>query len=247
MKKIVNEVFVVNQPRKSIMSIVFVGKPSYPVPEEIHDKLYTIAQETDLFFIFHNSSESGINPDKFCNLYSGCGWMISGGTLSQTFLKSMEYSSEIFKCHSAFLVFNDLLELPNPAQTIEKAMTMNLEGIESAVFVPRRLKSEEMFKIYSKPEPKKLESVFGATTEDGLDKKYSIWTSESKALLIKRKMLDSFKGLGDEYINSFSWDDIRYFIASATKRALIGIIESEIETIDIKANGSEGKKSKVSK
>ena len=229
MKKEINEVYIVNQPKKSILSIVFIGKNEYPLPKDIHDRLYDLSGVSDLFFIFHNGGNRGINEDKFCNLYSGCGWIIAGDVLPQTFLKVGEYSSNIFKCHTGFLVISSIYDIPGIKEIEERIVSINSGGLVEPIFKERRLGSDEMYKIYNSPTD--IGSFLNKTP--GNDKKYSSWTSESSIIFLRPDILEKLKTLGEDYNKTFTWTDIRYFIASGVKRLMIGNTSCDIGDLEI--------------
>lgn len=229
MKKAKNEVYIVNQPRKSIMSVVFIEKNEYPLPEKIHDRLYSLSELSDLFFVFHGEGNKGINEDKFCNLYSACGWIISGGNLPETFLKVGSYSNNIFKTHTGFLVFYSVFDIPDIDGISENITSVNSGGLVQPIFKERRLGTDEIYKIYNSPAD--IGSLLNKT--DGLDKKYSIWTSDSNLIFLRPDMFNKLETLGEDYIKSFSWSDIRYFIASGTKRLLIGNTNANLGDLEI--------------
>ncbi len=228
MKKERNEVFVINQPQKALMSIVLIGKNEYPLSEKIHNRLYELSCISDLFFIFHDEGNRGINEDKFCNLYSACGWMIVNDSLPDTFIRAGKYGNEIFKKAAGYLVVSDVYSLPDIAtDTIQK---INSSGLLQPIFKERRLGTDEFYQIYNSPAD--IVSKLTRPT-DGLDKKYSIWTSDSDIIFLRPDTFVKFETLPAEYIRSFSWSDIRYFIASAVKKLLIGNTNSDISDLDI--------------
>jgi hypothetical protein len=228
MKKERNEVYVVNQPQKALMSIVLIGKNEYPLSERIHNRLYELSCISDLFFIFHGEGNRGINEDKFCNLYSACGWMISRDSLPETFIRAGKYGNEIFKTPAGYLVVPDVYDLPDIAADI--IQKINASGLVQPIFKERRLGTDEFYQIYNSPAD--IVSKLTRPT-DGLDKKYSIWTSESNTIFLRPDTFGKFETLPAEYIKSFSWSDIRYFIASAVKKLLIGNTNSNVEDLDL--------------
>lgn len=229
MKKETNEVYIVNQPKKSILSIIFVGKNEYPFSESIHNRLYDLSEISDLFFIFHNGGNHGINEDKFCNLYSGCGWTISSSCLPETFLKIGKYSINIFKSHTGFLILNSVYNVPNIKDIENNILSINSGGLVEPIFKERRLTSDEFYKIYNNPGD--IGSILSRTSK--LDKKYSIWTSDSDIIFLRPDTFNRLETLGSEYFESFSWTDIRYFIASGIKRLMIGNTNCDIKDLEI--------------
>ena len=237
MKNNINEIYVVNQPRKPLLSVVFVSKPEYPLPQDIHDELYLLSEETDIIFVFHSDAVKGINPDKFCNLYSGCGWILAD-SIVDSFIKTIEYSENIFKSHGGVLIYNDVYKISKTNEITRKSNELLRGGISSPVFVPRRLSSEEIYDIYkitdSGTAVSRMLGSIGKKEEDVNDRKYSIWTSNSDAIYMKldvaSKILCTAK---EDYTKTFTWEDIRYFIASTVQRARVNVINSEVDDLDI--------------
>ena len=154
--------------------------------------------------------------------------MIAGDSLAESFIRVGKYGNEIFKAAAGYLVISDVYNLPNiPIENIQK---INASGLLQPIFKERRLGTDEFYQIYNSPAD--IVSKLTRPT-DGLDKKYSIWTSDSDIIFLRPDIFGKFETLPAEYIRSFSWSDIRYFIASAVKKLLIGNTNSDISDLDI--------------
>ena len=232
MKTKENEAYVVNQPTHAILSIIFIGSDLYPLSKNIHDNLYNLSQISDLFFVFHKSGMSGINPDKFCNLYSACGWTYSSSSLVDTFLFVGQYDMNIFKNHSGYLVFNTIQSIPAISEEDKtKIQGINSSGTVDPILEMTRLTSDELYRIYSTPSDI---SSWITRPVNRNDRKYSIWSSPSRIIFFRPSLFSKFFTTTKEYNDSFSWDDIRYYIASAIKMLGLTNINSEILTVDFK-------------
>ena len=226
MKRNTNEVFVVNQPSHSILSIVFVNNSKYPLSEESHNRLYELSKFSDLFFVFKSWSKE-INLDKFSNLYSGCAWIVADGSLVETFLKVGLYSTSIFKCHTGTLVFpdiNDLVEITEKESG--RIQAVNMSSMSDPILKLSRLTAAELFDIYKTPK-----TLLGKDSNSG---KYTIWKNESKIVFFRPSLFNKFSDtLSDEYIRSFSWSDIGYFIASGIRRLGLETTEADITNLEV--------------
>lgn len=230
MKKInLDEVYVLNSPKKAIMSFVVVNN-KFPLSEPEHDRLYKLSCISDIFFIFINGCN--INPEKFSSLYSGCCYIMSSENLTRSLLRAEEYSYEIFNTdgfsHVGYIITTvDLL----PEINGEKIVSITSGITTSPIYKSRRLKSEEMYEIYSKKP--------GFLQREDYDRMYTIWTSESNMIFLRERHLRLMVGLSNKYIDSFSWNDPRYFTASSLKYLGISNIEEDILNLDV--NDTTGK------
>ena len=235
MKKIkTDSVFVVEQPKRSGTALIFVDNEGPLSPGE-HDRLFKLSEVANLFFVF-GKVVGKMNPDKFTKIYGGSAWIISGGNLPRTYLMAGEYAATIFK--SVGILFVNLREIPEINTT---KLTEIFGSVNWPIYTARRLGPDEMYKIYA-PDIKK--SGFLGTEEDQR-KEYSTWTSESPIIYVRPNLITQLKELPEDYIDSFTWDDIRYFLASGIQYLEADHIDSEIMDLDIKnlkENDSEGKK-----
>lgn len=219
MKRIEKEesgMFVVNQPDHAIMSIVFVGANEYPLSETIHDNLYELSKLSDIVFIFHKDGAKGINKDRFCNLYSGCAWTEASKSIVKSLLFVGEYDRNIFQNHVGYLIFSDIRTIPHISEeNKKKVLSIVSSSVSDPILSLDRLTAEELCAIYS--EPSDISSWIARPINKN-DKKYTIWKSSSDIIFLRPGTVSEFSTLSTEYKDSFSWDDIRYFIASAVKR-----------------------------
>ena len=227
-----DEVYILHQPKHSIISLVLVNKKEFPLTEQEHESLDKLLSFSDVFFIFPSYAK-GIKKEKFTSLYEGCGWIEESAGLPETYLHAILYSLEIFECHVGFCIsrITDLKpELINPQLTI----TVTASSINSPIFKIRKLTSPEFYDIY-----KDTNSGIFKSSRDNSNM-YSSYTSESPILYFKRSNLGdiiNFWRAGEDkikYINSFTLADPRYFFASICKFLEVKTIDSEIYDLDVR-------------
>lgn len=224
-----DEIYILHQPKHSVISIVLIDS-EFPVPQEQHESLGKLLRFSDLFFVFPKSVK-GIGKEKFTNLYEGCGWIEEGPGISETYLRTILYSLEIFECHVGFCILrlSDLkLDIIDP----EKIISITGSSISSPIFKTRKLTSQEFYDIY-----KETNTGIFKPSQDSFNM-YASYTSGSPILYFKRSsigiIIDFWRSSEDNnYIKSFTFQDPRYFFASVCKFLGISTIDSEIYGLDI--------------
>lgn len=116
MKK--DNVFVINQPKHAILSVVLVMN-DYPIPQEVHKGIDRLCGYSDVAFIF--SGAANINKEKFASLYEACLWIDSDYSIPDTVFKVLEYDTEIFKSHPGYVILNsnDIKDVDNSKKIID--------------------------------------------------------------------------------------------------------------------------------
>ena len=227
-----DEVYVVNQPKHSLISIVMVDNlKEDPLRESIHERLFKLSEVSDLFIIFKDVE--GIDPDKFAKLYTACAWIVKdmARTEVQTFLKALEYSVVVFNSHAGYLAFEaekikDVYEVDN-----EQLEEINASGLNWPIFKAQRLDADEMHRIYTINEERGFfRNIFGTDEER---REYTTWKMTSSIAFFRPWLVPRFMDLNEDYINSFTWKDIKYFLASACEYLGIKRIEADIFSLDI--------------
>ena len=209
-----DEVYVVNQPKHAIMSLIFVEPKKKDRYEanfmcSNHDNVLRLAENTDVMFIFKNID--GIDPDVFSKVYGACAWIVSEKNLARTFIKAIAYSIIIFKRLSGFLTIDvaDKLERLSIDQLNEIAGS----AATRPIFAARQLDSDEMFEIYRKDDTPRPWWTWGQNS--GPTREYTTWKMTTNAAFFRPSLFEKLDSLSDEYVDSFTWDHIRYFLASA--------------------------------
>ena len=235
-----NEVYVVNQPKHAIMTLIFID-PQKEITNDRHDLLLRYTENTDVMFIFKNIK--GINPDAFTKVYSGCSWIVSDKILTRTFIKAITYSIIIFKEVVGFLTFDlsdfrvrwpnngdgDLLDIPKLRQIASST-------ISCPIFEASHLDSSEMREIYSTEgkyvDTGKLNFPWKRPIEKR--REYTTWKKTSFTAFFRPSLFEKFNTLSDDYIDSFTWDNIKYFLASSCE--YLGIKRLGYEVFNLNVN-----------
>lgn len=223
-----DEVYVVNQPKHSLISVVLVDRLNYPVRDITHNRLFKLSEISDLFIVFKDAR--GIDPDKFAKLYTACAWIVKDvvKTEVETFLKALEYSMVIFDSHAGYLTF-ELDCLPDMSNM--KLEEIVASGINWPIFEAKRLSANEMHDIYEVEEDRSLfQKLFN--TDDGR-REYTTWKMTSYVAFFRPWLIPRFMDLSEDYIRSFTWGDIKYFMASACEYLGVNRIDSDIYDLDI--------------
>lgn len=253
--------YVVNQPRHPMLSIVLMDYDHYPLPDNIHAGLCKLSEISDIIFIFSDShfDNSEINKEKITTLYQACGVIDSSGNLPRTIFKTLQYDKEIFGKHIGVTVSRcqDLLEsTPKLFENLEK---INQSRVIKPVFKIRRLSSTELYNFYYTPAERKkkwrcvydeclyfyhrhiIQSVTfpWARVEvpdptDYIDCRYCTWGSNSSVLYFRNTTIGIFLEKPDwEFIDTFTDPDPRYLFAGLVKANGIECLDYNIEDLDI--------------
>lgn len=227
-----DEIYILHQPKHSIISLVLIDKKEFPLLDSEHDSISKLLEFSDVFFIFPRYAR-GIQKEKFTSLYEGCGWIEEGVEgLIDTYLHTILYCLEIFERHIGFCIsrISDLRpEIIDPS----KIINLTSSNIVSPVFETRKLDSLEFYDIY-----KESNSGIFKPSKDSSNM-YASYTSGSPILYFKRSnlgiLVNFWKSASkdNKYIRSFTLSDPRYFFASVCKFLEISTINSDIHSLDI--------------
>lgn len=256
-----NEIYIVSQPKRLILSILVVDMPlTEPLPDSIHYKLGRLVDFSDVFFIFsepHFKEQRMVDKIKFTSLYQGCGFIDTKTTsIGNELIKVLQYEKEIFeetKNHLGITIGKlsdvDKYEMTN-FTTLRDSIIPN---IGRPIFTLRRLTSSEFFKIYELKDLSILNTGFGKIfstivnallTRRGLytDKvgMYCTWHSESPFIYMPKTALNSilqYKKLDEtgfnSWVNTFVTIDPRFMMASLFNYIGIDILNLEIEQVKV--------------
>lgn len=225
-----DEIYVLNQPKHSIISLVLVDRKEFPLPDSEHESISKLHEFSDVFFIFPKDIK-GIRKDKFTSLYEGCGWTEEDTNLPETFLHAILYSFEIFECHVGFCI-SRLSDLKPEIIDGPKIVTLTASNLGSQIFKTRKLGSQEFYDIYK-------ETNLGILKRrSDFSNMYASYTSESPILYFKRSglgvVIDFWRASEDnKYVRSFTLNDPRYFFASVCKYLGIKTIDSDVHDLNV--------------
>jgi hypothetical protein len=228
-----NAVYVLKQPEHSIATIVFVEGE---LTEKVHNNLDKLRTISDLIFIFSDTFDitKKIDCKKFSSLYLSNAYIV-GQNLTSPFIEILKYCQNIFKNQFAYLI-TDTMKLDNidiSDNILEKAQNITLSDISNPILTKTRLSVYELMEIYVKPTKK--------IWYKGNDcRANSTYRSTSKLMYIKNHTITNLLNLlqgEDEYIETFTEQDISYFLVSALDKFNIGVLNNDIETIEF--NGQD--------
>lgn len=235
--------YVINQPKKSTVSIIIVDKVDKK-SEVLRKSLDTLCEATDVIFIFSSifPETKFINPKKFTTLYNGCTWVYSEDLYS-TLIRTLRYTLNIFDNHIGFcfLRTSDLIEESLNKKFKDNVLKLNGSSIISPIFELRRLNSEELGEIYSNVEINErnfLGSLFKKRNllEEDIDNIYTTHISTTRIMYLKRitvyNIINYLDGLDYDYIGTFKYYDFHYFLASLLVKMGTTIIDNNIETVE---------------
>lgn len=236
MEKIkVNEVYVVNQPKHAIMTFAFID-PKKDLMEGCHELLLKLSENTDIMFIF--KSVDGINPDAFAKVYGACAWIISDKILAKTYIKAISYAIIIFKDLVGFLTLDNCSGFNNYGDKAYFDMTLLKEIAASAlsypIFEATHLNSSEMYEIYKtggNGSNKKFPNFPWSREEKR--REYTTWKMTSRTAFFRPSLFEKLSTLSEDYIESFTWDNIKYFLASACEYLGVKRINHEIFELNV--------------
>jgi hypothetical protein len=239
MKEKENEFIILEQPGKSILSIILVDG-DFPMSEESHAGIERLREVSDIFFIIPESSSRNLVARNFGSLYQGLGYIVGGKgiTNSELLMKTFEYDKEIFGNHILVLItqLSDFSKLGG-----ERLQGIAASSLVKPIMKTRRLTSQEFYEIYKAREEKIIYKYLPIIHEGSSERIYTTHIGITPEILLRpasiQKILEfwekeddkGFTGVG--YVCSFTQPDLRYFMASLLKRMRLGILEVEPETL----------------
>ena len=257
-----DEMYVVNQPKHLLLSVVLMDYEKYPLPDDIHNGLCELSEISDMIFIFSDNhfDNSGIHKSKITSLYQGCAFIDSSGKLPRTFFKALLYDKEIFSKHlgTSIIRCQDLsncLDIKN--KLFENLIKVNQSKVNKPIFNIYRLSSNDIYNFYKDENDTKETHTYHSTLnmfENSLlyllslkdydkfevDCRYCTWGSKSRVIYFRNTTINLFleqmiKSEEDFYkfIDTFTDKDIRFLFAGLSKKFGIGCINHNIEDLDI--------------
>lgn len=256
MKK--DEIYVLEQPKHLIQSVVVVDINEFPISEKIHENLEKLVNISDVIFIFsefHFPEQEKIVKRKFSSLYQASAYINSSGEiLGDAIFKALLYSREIFDSHISYTI--------SKLSDLEKAKDLDFDGlmkitgstILKPVYKERKLTSTELYNNYRLPEieiksrhTNYIEFIkwylFGNSEPiipiNLFNRMYSNWYSDSPFMYYRVGTIKMFceKYLNDPEFNarisSFDESDPKYLFASITKSMGIEVLSLNIEDVKI--------------
>lgn len=244
-KKVTNmekdEMYVVNQPRKSIVSLVLFDEN---ITDEIHENIIKLNEISDVIFIFSREYKR-IDKNKLTSLYNGCAWIESYDNLGFTFFKVLDYCVQIFRMHNSFLLINMNNLVGIGDKFFDNIKSVNSSSITKPIFKLRQLSAGDYKQIYTRKEisedsfldkVRRFFGVYDELEEENEDNMFCSYTSDSVALVYFRPTILKMIEFNSENVYSELFDnmsDCRYLFASMTKYLNLDIIDCSIENLAI--------------
>lgn len=145
------EVYVINQPKHTLLSIIVVNSNIYDL---IHNNFYNLSKVSDIIFLFsdfYNNDQRRINKEKFTSLYQACGFIdCPGSDINSYLFKMLSYSKEIFNKHVGYLITETslLTGIEINDEFNNKLLEITGSSIIKPIFKIRRSTNSELKKIY---------------------------------------------------------------------------------------------------
>ena len=229
-----DEIYVVNQPKHSILSVILFDeeKTKFPLSDNLHENIFKLAEISDLFFVFKGKYyENTADLDKFTSLYGATAWINTISLVTPALMKVLQYARDIFNQHTAYTICNsfNLDEIKDINQYKDKIMKVTMSDTTWPILKITRLNSFEMYDIYMRENVNKnwLENwynEFWNNIKNPRNNKYTTFKSESNIIYLKNitinkivELWENEGGYWHEWINTFTWNDPRYLIASLLK------------------------------
>jgi hypothetical protein len=238
MKKVkTNEVYVVNQPKHAIMTFMFID-PKEELLYSCHELILKFSENTDVIFIFKNIN--GIDPDAFAKVYGGCSWIVSDKNLTKTFIKTLTYAIIIFKDPVGFLTFDIADYRLNCYYSVNSMEISKLEQVAASsiswpIFEASHLSGDEMYEIYSRNNKSEDNNFISFPWTKPVEKRreYTTWKMTSFTAFFRPSLFEKLNTLSDDYIESFTWNNIKYFLASACEYLGMKRINYDIFSLNV--------------
>ena len=248
-------VYVLEQPKHSIVTVVLVNSAKLPLSNTAHLNIDSLREISDLFFVFSDKFETrDVDIPKFANLYGACSYICgSGEILGNPIFTALAYCDSVFQKHYAYLITDSdkLTKCGFLQSKIPSFQGLALMGIQKPVFKIERLGPEELGEIYTIPLGAKEKSPwwkFWETNEKGTeyyDPQDRIWSthkSPSKILFFKAPVIKAMIGTYgkkefNDYVKTFSEEDLTYLFASYIKKMGIENIDNDIQNLEV--NGQQ--------
>ena len=236
-----DEMYVVNQPRKSIVSLVLFDEN---ITDEIHNNIVKLNEISDVIFIFSKDYKR-IDKNKLTSLYGACAWIESYDNLGFTLFKVLSYCVEIFRVHNSFLLMNMCNLVGIDDKFFNNIKSVNSSSITKPIFKLRQLSAEDYKQIYTKKEVgrgsflDRIRKLFGVGDElenENKDNMFCSYTSDSVALVYFRPIITKMIEFNNNNVYSELFDnmsDCRYLFASMTKYMNLDIKDCSIENLAI--------------
>ncbi len=246
-----NEIYIINQPEKIILSLIVIDLNLYESLEDnIHDILIKLKDYSDLFFVF-TSEQNKTDKVKFTSLYRGCGFIVSPGNIHGIDLfKVLQYDLEVLsdqKRHLAVTI-SRMSDLNKVNETYLENLHPMVGQIGRPVFKCRLLGSKELHDIYTLPDNieinteekgifKTILGILKHKRELDCEGMFNTWHSESPIMYFPRSVIEQFMSYSkinfDTWIKSFTTTDPRFIFSSLTNLLGLKILNLNLDEVKL--------------
>lgn len=244
-------VFVLNQPKHPIASVIIVdsSKPLIPEAHETIDRLRTI---TDLMFVFSEHFDlQHISIPKFASLYGACSYIVgSGKILGKPVMDILSYCREVFGQHVSFVITDtDRCEKIGPMKNLETILDLTSAPVVAPVLSIRRLGADELSDIYFNQETSpRLETwKFWEAPKDteNQDRIGSTHVVDGYFMFMRSSIVDEIlQNMSDldfiKYLETFVESDIGFLMGSLITKLGIKYINTDLMNIDLRSTLNYG-------
>lgn len=231
-----HEVYVLQQPKHHIFSLIVVDDVKSALPQKIHDAILRLAEISDIGFVFNFKkfpNSKNIDIAKFSSLYEAkCLIVGDDDYMSLDIMKMLSYCINIFDStivHSGFTIsrLEDMALLTDV--DFNNLSLINGSTIVRPIYKSRRLTSSEYWRIYSTDfieEKSSFRKIFDRIVQKVVPsfgiigsncRKFSRWHTDSPILYYRKPTISSMLGTNTEDLKTFIELDPRYMFASLDK------------------------------
>ncbi len=216
-----NEIYLIEQPKKTIITLLFFDEKSYDIGKEVHDNIFRLTEQSDTIIIFPQKSTI-YDLDKIASLYGAIGWII-GESTTETLMKCLKYDGLIFKIHTT-AVITTLSKLKNQEIT---TLTPYQGEVQWPVLNIKRMDYYELKEIYTLPKRKWWQIK---KQEEKGNNKFAAYKCTSNIVILKTSIiLQLYEDYTEEklknWMNTFTFNDPTYLISAWIKKKNIKWME----------------------
>lgn len=182
-----DSVYVINQPRHSIITFIVLDKE---INEDVHKKIDTLQGMSDIMFILSNGMEKIIDPFKFAELYQSSSFICSKSNIHKTLFEALLYAKEIYNTHVSFMIVDvdGLEKIELGERELKNLESVHMSSVELPIMKIERNSYETLKDIYTLPK-KEITKNFWTSKNNEPDYnivgKYYTWNSTSNLIFLR--------------------------------------------------------------
>lgn len=225
-----NEVYVLRQPKKSILTIVYIDNifPKNQIQQDFFDEINSVS---DILFIFNSLAKKKINVRKFTYLNKGSAFYVEDVGKPVALYNVLDYSKHIFDHYVSYVVLDDKdIENITDDKYAKNIQTWTSSTLSQPYIKIKRLDPISLYDIYKLEDNGKFFNFSRPVFDD--KNTYSTYTSVSAFVFFKRNILNAFLDYEEKYdfkyLETFDKDSYKEAIASFIKDNNINYLENII-------------------